>query len=294
MRALSEAMRSALAQPATTLASAWRLTRRDGTVFGFTDHDEDIAFGGTVFSAATGWTAGETEGALGLAAGTHGVEGALSSVALREEDIAAGLFDGASVEIFRVDWQRPEDAVLMERCDLGEVTRGGGGFSAELRGIAARLDRQHGRYYRRRCDAVLGDRRCGVDLSAGGWTRTGRLVAVDGEVLVIEGLGALDVVAFERGRIALGAASEFQPVRGIRTGAEAGTLRIALGRPTDVSPDVGSAVRLKVGCDRSFRTCRERFANSANFRGFPHLPGSDAALGVAKRDALHDGSPVVA
>lgn len=294
MRMLSEAMRNALAQPATTLASAWRLTRRDGTVFGFADHDEDITFGGTLFSAATGWTAGEAETALGLAAGTQGVEGALSSAALREEDIAAGLFDGAGVEIFRVDWQRPEDAVLMERCDLGEVTRGGGGFSAELRGIAARLDRQHGRYYRRRCDAVLGDPRCGVNLSAAGWTRTGRLVAMDGEALVVEGLGVLDAAAFERGRIALGAAGELQPVRGIRAGVEAGTLRIGLGRPLGASPNLGSAVRLVAGCDRSFRTCRERFANSINFRGFPHLPGSDAALGVAKRDALHDGSPVVA
>ena len=29
------------------------------------------------------------------------------------------------------------------------------------------------------------------------------------------------------------------------------------------------------GCDKRFDTCRDRFANVVNFRGFPHIPGND-------------------
>ena len=37
----------------------------------------------------------------------------------------------------------------------------------------------------------------------------------------------------------------------------------------------GDRIELREGCDKRFATCRARFANSANFRGEPHLPGND-------------------
>jgi uncharacterized phage protein (TIGR02218 family) len=37
----------------------------------------------------------------------------------------------------------------------------------------------------------------------------------------------------------------------------------------------GTAVELVEGCDKLLTTCSERFANAANFRGEPHLPGND-------------------
>ena len=32
------------------------------------------------------------------------------------------------------------------------------------------------------------------------------------------------------------------------------------------------------GCDKRFSTCRDRFANGGNFRGFPHIPGNDFVI----------------
>jgi len=31
-------------------------------------------------------------------------------------------------------------------------------------------------------------------------------------------------------------------------------------------------------CDKRFATCRDRFANGINFRGFPHIPGNDFVI----------------
>lgn len=294
MRHLSAEFQARLREPATTLASAWRLTRRDGAVFGFTDHDEDIPFDGTLFRARTGWTAGESEAARGFGAGTEAVDGVFSDEAIREGDVERGLFDGASVESFRVDWREPGHHVLMEVADLGEVTRGAGGFRAELRGLAARLDRQRGRTYRRRCDAVLGDRRCGVDLA--GWTRGVEVLSVTDAVLVVRPVAAFsrsDRLVFAQGRLDPGEGEAAVPLRGIGEGQGAGELRLFLARPPLRLPAVGARVSIVAGCDRSFATCRDRFENGVNFRGFPHLPGADAALGVAKSDGRHDGSPVV-
>lgn len=289
MSGLSDEFRGRLSQPATTLAHAWRVTRTDGWAMGFTDHDEDLRFAGSVFSARTGWTAGEAETVPGLGAGTHAVDAALSADAIGEEDIAAGLFDGARVEVFRVDWQCPDDHLLIDVADFGEITRGDVGITVELRGLAARLDRRHGRYYRRRCDAAFGDARCGVD--AARWTRVRRIGAIGDGRVVLEGGETFDLGPYREGRLTVGGGPG-RAVADVRTG-EGGTLIVDGVQPLPPNWRVGDFAQLTAGCDRSFSTCRERYANGLNFRGFPHIPGTDAALAVAKSDGRHDGSAVV-
>ena len=51
----------------------------------------------------------------------------------------------------------------------------------------------------------------------------------------------------------------------------------------------GDTFRIQAGCDKQFTTCRAKFANVANFRGFPHVPGNDFLLHVASRKDKNDG-----
>ena len=57
MRAIPAALAAHLATGATTLAFGWKLTRRDGVVMGFSDHDRDLFCDGVTFRAASGFTA---------------------------------------------------------------------------------------------------------------------------------------------------------------------------------------------------------------------------------------------
>lgn len=295
MRALPEELQASFAGPATTLARAWRLTRRDGRVFGFTDHDEALTLEGTRFEAATGLAAGEAEASLGLAAGTQEIEGALSADAISAEDVSAGLYDGATVESFVVDWMRPERFTRLSVATIGEIRRSGEAFTAELRGPEAALDAERGRTYRRRCDADLGDARCGVDLAGRGLVREGAVLSGDADAIVLGSLADIETALYERGRLTMldgRNAGLSREVAGLET-AGGDALRVALAETLPFAPEAGSRVRLRAGCDKSFSTCKARFANAANFRGFPHLPGLDAVLAVAKRDDLHDGAPLV-
>ncbi|MFD2237051.1 DUF2163 domain-containing protein [Aureimonas populi] len=296
MREIPDALKGRLAAPVTTMARAWRLTRVDGRSFGFTDHDEALTFAGTTFEAASGLSAGEAEAALGLSAGTQEVEGALSSAAISEEDIEAGLYDGARVECFAVDWSAPQAHMLLEVATLGELRRRDGAFTAELRGPEAALDSPRGRLYRRRCDAVLGDARCKVDLGGEGRTRRGVVSGAGAARFEASGLGAIAFDDFAHGllRMTSGRAAGFaREVAGLGEAPGEGEVAISLVEPLPFAAEAGDAFTLSVGCDKSFSTCRTRFANHLNFRGFPHLPGLDTALGIAKRDGLHDGGPVV-
>lgn len=284
MKSIPPALQAHLDGGATTLAWCWRLTRRDGTVLGFTDHDRDVAFDGTTFEAAAGFTASEIKDAVGLSVDNLEVTSALHSDRLDETDLAAGHFDDARVEIFRVNWQSPDQRVLMRSGSLGEVKRGAGSFTAEVRGLAHYLQQPKGRLFQYTCDADLGDVRCGIDLASAAYRGSGALATVQSRRrFTVSGLDEFADDHFSRGLFTMttGAAA------GLRSEIkehqrQAGVVTIELWQPAGTLPAPGDAFLVTAGCDKQIATCMAKFSNQENFRGFPHMPGNDFVTGYVK------------
>jgi uncharacterized phage protein (TIGR02218 family) len=286
MRSIPEALAGHLAGDATTTCNAWRLTRRDGVVQGFTDHDRDLSFASTLFRAASGFLASDGEEEQGFSASASDVAGGFSSEVINAEDLSAGRYDGATVEFYLVNWADPTQHVLLSVREVGEVTRAGEKFTAELRSRANRLDQPQGRLYNRRCDASLGDARCGVNLVA--YRGTGTVLAMeDRSHLVVGGLGGSVSGFFDRGVLTLSSGDRAEVEAHVREAD--GTARLTLWLPLERAVSAGESFSITAGCDKSFATCRTRFANSLNFRGFPHVPGSDFAYSYVDGERVHDG-----
>ncbi len=166
MRDVPEELTARIESGAARLCHAWVLRRKDGAELGFTDHDRDLVVEGVLCRAASGWTAGAADSAVGLSAGSIAVAGGLDDAAITDADVEAGLYDGASVVLWRVDWDWPELRVRLWAATLARIRRDGAGFAAELEGPLAKLERVVGRTFGRDCDAVLGDGRCGVEIEA--------------------------------------------------------------------------------------------------------------------------------
>ncbi|HEX8214278.1 MAG TPA: DUF2163 domain-containing protein [Allosphingosinicella sp.] len=254
----------------TTIAFCWRLERRDGVALGFTTHDRDLEIGGLAYRAVPGML----PSAIGLSDGfdpdSLDVAGALTSNAISERDLMAGRWDGSAVSIFMVDWTSPDgEREPLARGVLGDVSVTGNRFSAELRGATALLDRPVVEQTSPECRAELGDKRCRVDMAPR--VRTTRIVAL------------VDEAVFEVGDAAAGNAYAYGRLRwigGANSGLESAVLgsagtRLTLREPAPFEPAVGDLVEISEGCGKSFATCIARFANAANFRGEPHLPGMD-------------------
>jgi uncharacterized phage protein (TIGR02218 family) len=288
MRAIPEALADHLAQGATTLCRCWSLTRRDGLVLGFTDHDGPLVFDGVTFAAATGLEAAEMSAELGFAVGGGDVSGALAASGLNEADLARGLYDDARVRLWLVNWADPAHRLLIETGFVGEVRRSDGAFTAEVRGLAKAFDEERGRLYLRSCSADLGDSRCGVALApaeAAVTTTDGRLS------LTAAALAAFADGYLTGGRLvftggdAVGFATEVK--RHAATGTDA-SLELWQASPAAIRP--GDPFTVSPGCDKSFATCRAKFGNGVNFRGFPHIPGNDFIIGgVRPGDGALDG-----
>ena len=279
MKRLPEGLQTHLDSGATTLCWCWcwRLERRDGVTFGFTDHDCDLTFDGTVFEAIAGFTASEIKDSVGLSVDNLDVETAVTSDRLSEDDLAARLYDDARVEIFRVNWNAPEQRVLMRAGSLGEVSRSGTVFRAEVRGLALYLQQPNGRLFQYQCDADLGDARCGVDLTSADYRGVGvvaavvspRLLRIEGGAAFADGWCSRGLVRFVSG----GNAGQAFEIRVHRRHDEA--VEIELWQEASRPLAVGDEVEITAGCDKQLATCRDKFANVVNFRGFPHMPGND-------------------
>lgn len=298
MKILPEGMQAHLDGAATTLCWCWRLKRRDGVSFGFTDHDHDLAFDSTLFEAASGFSASELAANVGLAADNLEAEGALSSERLGEGELAMGLFDDAGVEIFRVNWREPAQRILMSSGSLGEVRRGGHSFRAEVRGLAHYLQQPGGRLLQYGCDAQFGDGRCGLDAGEGSAFRhTGSVLAVRSKHgFVAAGLEAFPAGWFSHGVLDWRSGANARSAMEIKQHFidEGGRALIDLWQDMAFPIAPGDAFSLIAGCDRQFATCRDRFANQHNFRGFPHVPGNDFIVSYPGRaDAANDGASLV-
>lgn len=162
MKTIPPTLAARIESGAATLAHVWLLTRRDGTRLGFTDHDRDLVHDGVTCRAASGWTAGAADSALGFAPGSASAAGGLDDDALTETDIAAGLYDSCRIDCRRIDWSQPDLFVGLWAGIISRLRREGAAFSAEIEGPLAQLDRVAGRTFGRLCDANLGDGRCGV------------------------------------------------------------------------------------------------------------------------------------
>ena len=295
MRVLDPGLAAHLAGGATTLATCWKIVRRDAIVLGFTDHDVTLSFAGIDYLPAHGLDGGEVPRKLGAGVDTAEVVGVLTSAAISEDDIMLGRYDGAVVETWRVNWHEPAQRHLVSRATIGEIVREDGAFRAELRSGQHALNQVRGRHYTALCDATVGDARCGIDLEADAHRAEAVVVAIrDRFRIAVSGLEAQAA-----GWFALGSATWL-------TGRRIGLVDRIVNQRRDAEVDVlafatpvgewvaaGDTLVVRAGCDGRFTTCRSKFANGVNFRGFPHIPGSDFVLRYPRRGDALDGRALV-
>ena len=125
-----------LGEDVTTLATCIRVIRRDGTVFAFTSATEDLVVDGVIYHAKGGFSpAASVETSQSLSVDSLEIEAILDDDGITEDDLRRGLFDGAGIDVFLVNWKNPSQGKLMlRRGTLGEVTLRRAQFAAEIRG----------------------------------------------------------------------------------------------------------------------------------------------------------------
>jgi uncharacterized phage protein (TIGR02218 family) len=279
MKAATTALAQHLTGEVTTLATCWRVTRRDGVEFFFTDHDQNIAFDGQVYLARTGYSRTAIANDASMAVDNLDVDGVFDAAAITESDMRAGKFDYAEVRVFLVNWADPSmGALRMRRGWFGEVIlTEQGAFRTELRGMVQALQQRLGEIYAPECRADLGDARCKVDLAA--FTRAGAVTSATDRAVFF---AAVDGAPTPDGWFNGGALTFTSGQNAGRTievkSWTAATGRFELFLAVGYAIAAGDTFSVYPGCDKRLDTCDLRFNNVLNFRGEPYVPGLDAMM----------------
>lgn len=260
-------------QEVTTLATLWKLTRADATIMYFTDHSEDITYGGQTYLAASGYSSSPIKSSASMAVDNLDIFCLLDDASITSSDLAGGIYDYAEVELYAVNY---EDLTMghanLKKGHIGQVSTAGEIFTAELRGMSQVLQQTVGEIYSRNCRADLGDTRCAVNLAS--FTVTGTLTGATDRANFADSSRTEADDYFRGGKLTWtsglnnGLSMEVKNYT-LSTGA------IVLQQNMPFTISVGDTYSMYAGCDKSVAICRTKFSNVVNFRGEPHVPGQD-------------------
>lgn len=276
-KSLTPGMTTHLAGEVTTLCTCWHLIREDGVEMGFTDHDKDLTIDTLLYKAATGFTASAVQSKSDFSVDNVDIDGIISDNDIEEPDILNGKYDYAEVEVFMVNYENLAHGKLyLKRGRLGEVRIKRSKFIAEFRGLSQHLTQHIGRVYSSSCDAILGDSRCAVNLAAFTFSDTISEVT-DRQKFKSIGL-TQDAGYFTGGEIEFTSGANDGLKMEVKDFANTEVI-LALPMPNDI--EVGDGFTIKTGCDKTDGTCKNKFSNLVNFRGFATIPGMDKILETA-------------
>lgn len=264
----------------------WLITRRDGQQFAYTSHDQNITYRDIIFRSCRSLQASAIElGAFMDQTGNLDLQGIITDDRITERDLFGGLFDGASIEIWRYYWTGQRAPMRLTAGIAGKVTQNDQDFRLEALTPRARLEQQA------LLEAVtptcrwkaLGDERCKVNLYP--YTQSGEVSAIAarsaypssqrrifwddgrGEAAGYWSLGTLTWLTGDNE----GLTSE---VKDFADG------QFVLWEPMPYAIAPGDGYEVTPGCDRTKPTCISKFNNLINFGGFPDIPGKDAMMRV--------------
>ncbi len=268
----------------THWAQCWKITRTDGTVFRFTTLDQNLTFGNETYVPCDGIEASASESAADLGSVDNiQMRGIISSDQITEFDLYAGLFDGATVEVWVVPWLNANGQVpwRLAKGTTGTLSQGDTGFSMEVLGPGAKLQQQPLlSTYAATCRYDLGDSRCTVDIGALTVSSTVTSVPSTSASVVTSNRVFTDSARseangyFDQGLVTWtsgdnsGVTSEVKSYDSV-----AKTITLWDTMPSPIA--AGDGYDIYPGCDKSKTTCQDKFSNFINFGGFPDIPGAD-------------------
>jgi len=275
MRPVSANLKAHLEGETLTVCTLWKITRADAQVFGFTDNSRAVVYDSVTYEASAGHTPSSIRTTATLGVDNLEVQSVLDSAAITEADIQAGLWDYAEVEIMLVNYLSLGDGhMLLRKGWLGNVKTGRSTFVAELRGMMQPLQQTIGRVYTPACDAALGDARCGITLAS--YTVTGSVTTATSARVFTDTTRTEADGYFDGGLITWTSGDNDTYSMEVKSSTAAGVITLQQGMPNDTT--IGDAYSLSAGCDKLLATCRDKFSNVVNFRGFPHVPGPDKVI----------------
>lgn len=265
---------------ARRFAKCWKITRADATEFAFTNHGSVLNIDGIDFVPGGSISASAEAHDEGLSPSNRDVRGAIRSDMIKESDLRAGLYRGAVIDEFVVDWEYPFAGKFYQRSYVIEdVKFDGEVWNATIVSSRDRFNVTVGNTAQKTCNVEeFGDARCGVNKAS--YVVSGRSVSsvtTQRLVIVTNISTSFEDDYFTDGQITWTTGNN----AGLKSDVKqwtASSQKVELYAPTPYTIQAGDTFSIVPDCDRTIETCDTRYGNAIRHRGFPDVPGTDRML----------------
>jgi len=272
-RTISSEIKDHLGKQTTTLAICWKLVRKDGTVMGYTSHDKDIEYGGVTYYPAECAEVSSLEQTADAEPDNMEISVAFGE-GITKYDVYKGLYDNASLYVFMINYEDTGMGIIkIVSGNIGNITAEEYGGKFEFFSLSDRLKTTTGNIYDYRCNARLGDERCGVNLTS--WTTTGTVTSVIDRGIFTDSSNTYEDNYYNYGVVTFTSGNNDGWTREVKT-FESCTFYLFSELPYSI--EIGDTFTIVKGCDGFHDTCKGTFDNFVNFRGQPHIPGRDEVI----------------
>lgn len=273
-RTVGQDLKDHFGESVTTLAHLWIITRRDSTVFRFTNHSEPITYGGNTYQSLHSQEMSSIDQKTDMSVDNLDFESLLNDSSIKYDDLVGGKFDLAEVEIYVINYEDTTMGVMALISGTFGNVQIHDDISAtfEFRSLTQKLSQGIGRVYTDECDADFCDSRCGLTIAT--YTVTGTITAVTDNQYFNDSGRSEATDHFNYGLLTWtsglnnGLSMEVKDYDG-----DAKRFQLVNSMPFTIQ--VGDTYSVFQGCDKRFETCETTFNNAINFRGFPLIPGMD-------------------
>lgn len=295
MKTCSTALAAHLQQGQTTLAYLWKITRQDGTVFGFTSFDRNLTYNDVIYEALGGFTLSARAGKSDMTPDNHEADLFLESDFVTAVDLRAGKYDEAAIEVRVVNWvDLTMGDLLLTVGTIGKIRMKNGNFHSEIRGLAYKYTKTLGRTYGPGCRATFGSGLNGIDMNSQWkcmvdvtlWQQDSSVAALTTDPMIIE-----PATGLVKPGVTDGTAGDPAPAgwfddgiilftSGVLSGMYYqinhwdGTL-LTMQLPFVVLPAPGDTFTIWPGCDHTQNDCFNKYNNIVNMRAELTMPGTD-------------------
>ena len=285
MKAVGTALKLHLTAEVTTMALCWRIALLNGSVYRYTDHDKAITctvspYAGESFLPVDSFLGSAINSTRDGTVSDMEVLVAFSDDAISESDLLAGLLNGATVDVFSVNWHNVTQGYVVHArgWTVGRFEPSGETFKGELRSKLALLQQDILEVYSPTCRATLGDYRCKISMPY--YTVTGRSVESADPSYPRQRFTASVLTGpddrYRYGRViwyaGLNAGLSMECIKWVLS-----TKEVTLFQPMPYEIKAGDTFSIEWGCDKKPPTCANVFGNIVNFRGEPTMQRTSEA-----------------
>lgn len=291
MATVTAGLESHFLEKVTTLSSCVRITRRDGVVLGFTDHDKTIIYDGVDYIPMLNIPS-NFRNEVNQKASNVSLDGFFVSGGMTRADFLAHLYDGAEILLFIINWNDTTQGIriLPGSGWFGKTKIEDYSFVAEFISLAEQLRTTEGKVFSRFCQYDFGDSDCGANLAL--FTETGTVTAVTNRSIITASVTQNQTLPSEASDMrdqddwysdgmlvwTSGSNDDYQRQVLKSTVESDGDHTLHLSLPTEFDVSVGDTFTISTGCPKSKQACIDRgqwTSTKVQHGGFPYIPRQD-------------------